>query len=96
MTRIGPVAVRQPRVRDREAEAGAPGRVRVTPAILPPYTRCSKSTETPLPILYLKRSVDISPSALPRRHRCEQPPPPRPHFLFDHDDIEIAMPAYRK
>lgn len=54
MTGIGPVAVRQPRVRDREAGAGDPGRIRFTPAILPPYLRRSKSIETLLPILYLK------------------------------------------
>jgi putative transposase len=36
MTGIGPVAVRQPCVRDREAAAGDPGRIRFTPAILPP------------------------------------------------------------
>ena len=54
MTGIGPVAVRQPRVRDREAAADAPGRIRFTPSILPPYMRRSKSIETLLPILYLK------------------------------------------
>jgi transposase-like protein len=54
MTGIGPVAVRQPRVRDREVAAGDPGRIRFTPAILPPYMRRSKSIETLLPILYLK------------------------------------------
>jgi transposase-like protein len=54
MTGIGPVAVRQPRVRDREAAAGDPDRIRFTPAILPPYLRRSKSIETLLPILYLK------------------------------------------
>lgn len=54
MTGIGPVAVRQPRVRDREAAAGDPSRIRFTPAILPPYLRRSKSIETLLPILYLK------------------------------------------
>jgi len=54
MTGIGPVAVRQPRVRDREAAAGDPGRIRFTPGILPPYLRRSKSIETLLPILYLK------------------------------------------
>ena len=37
MTGIGPVAVRQPRVRDREAGADDPGRIRFTPAILPPF-----------------------------------------------------------
>ncbi len=54
MTGIGPVAVRQPRVRDREAAADDPGRIRFTPAILPPYVRRSKSVESLLPILYLK------------------------------------------
>jgi transposase-like protein len=52
MTGIGPVSVRQPRVRDREAEAGEP--IRFTPAILPPYARRSKSLEVLIPILYLK------------------------------------------
>jgi transposase-like protein len=54
MTGIGAVTVRQPRVRDREAAAADPGRVRFTPAILPLYARRSKSIETLLPILYLK------------------------------------------
>jgi len=42
MTGIGPAAVRQPRVRDREVSAADPGRIRFTPAILPPYVRRSK------------------------------------------------------
>jgi putative transposase len=54
VTGIGPVVVRQPRVRDREAAAGDPGRIRFTPTILPPYIRRSKSIEVLLPILYLK------------------------------------------
>ena len=54
MTGIGPVAVRQPRVREREAAAADPGRIRFTPAILPPYVRGSKSVESLLPLLYLK------------------------------------------
>ena len=54
MTGIGVVPVHQPRVRDRAAAAGDPGRIRFTPAILPPYLRRSKSLETLLPILYLK------------------------------------------
>jgi hypothetical protein len=49
-----PVAVRQPRVRDREADATDPDRIRFSPSILPPYLRRSKSIETLLPILYLK------------------------------------------
>ena len=52
MTGIGPVAVRQPRVRDRQATD--PGCIRFSPSILPPYMRRSKSIETLLPILYLK------------------------------------------
>jgi hypothetical protein len=40
-------------VRDRQV-AHHPGRIRFTPAILPPYIRRSKSIETLLPILYLK------------------------------------------
>lgn len=54
MTGIGPIAVRQPRVRDRGAAADAPERIRFTPTILPPYARRSKSLEVLLPILYLK------------------------------------------
>ena len=52
MTGIGPVAVRQPRVRDREV--GENGRIRFSPSILPPYARRSKSLEVLIPILYLK------------------------------------------
>jgi transposase-like protein len=54
MTGIGPVAIRQPRVRDRGAGGDDPARIRFTPAILPPYVRRSKSIETLLPVLYLK------------------------------------------
>jgi transposase-like protein len=51
-TGIGPVAVRQPRVRDR----GATGtdRIRFTSAIVPPYARRSKSLDVLLPALYLR------------------------------------------
>ena len=52
MTGIGAVAVRQPRVRDREATDGE--RVCFTPSILPPYARRSKSLDVLIPILYLK------------------------------------------
>ena len=68
MTGIGPVAVRQPRVRDREATATDPGRIRFSPSILPPYMRRSKSIETLLPILYLK-GVSTGDS-LRRWRRC--------------------------
>ena len=54
MTGIGPVAVRQPRVRDRGADAKDAGRIRFTSAILPPYARRSRSLEALIPILYLK------------------------------------------
>ena len=43
MTRIGPVAVRQPRVRDREGVGGE--RIKFSPGILPPYARRTKSLE---------------------------------------------------
>ena len=42
MTGIGAVTVRQPRVRDREADAADPDRIRFSPSILPPYMRRSK------------------------------------------------------
>ena len=50
MTGIGPVGVRQPRVRDRGAGDDA-GRIRFTPAILPPYARRSRSLEVLIPML---------------------------------------------
>ena len=52
MTGIGPVAVRQPRVRDRAAAEGE--RIRYSPAILPLYARRSKSLAVLIPVLYLK------------------------------------------
>jgi len=52
MTGIGPVTVRQPRVRDREAAGGE--RIRFRPSILPPYARRTRSLEVLIPILYLK------------------------------------------
>src|SRR5262245_45237284 len=55
MTGIGPVAVRQPRVRDREASAAE--RIRFNPTILPPYARRTKSLEVLIPILYLNRTT---------------------------------------
>jgi putative transposase len=47
-TGVGAVAVKVPRVRDRE------GTIRFTSAILPPYLRQTKSLEELLPWLYLK------------------------------------------
>jgi transposase-like protein len=54
MTGIGPVSVRQPRVRDRGVAATNAERIRFTPAILPSYARRSRSLEVLIPILYLK------------------------------------------
>jgi transposase-like protein len=54
MTGIGPVAVQQPRVRDRGARAADPERIRFTSAILPPYARRTRSLDVLLPILYLR------------------------------------------
>jgi putative transposase len=52
-TGIGPVPVRQPRVRDRAA--GLPqAKIRFTSAILPRYLRRTRSLEELLPWLYLK------------------------------------------
>ena len=59
MTGIGPVAVRQPRVRDREAAADDPGRIRFSRPSCRPMRR-SKSIETaadPLPEGYLDRRL---------------------------------------
>ena len=52
MTGIGPVAVRQPRARDREGAEGE--RIRYSPSILPRYARRSKSLGVLIPVLYLK------------------------------------------
>jgi putative transposase len=50
-TGIGPVEVRQPRVRDRGKGSE---RIRFTSAILPPYARRTKSLDALLPVLYLR------------------------------------------
>jgi putative transposase len=49
MTGIGPVAVRQPLVRDRAS--GGSERIRYSPSILPRCARRSKSLEVLIPIL---------------------------------------------
>lgn len=51
LTGIGPVAVKQPRVKDRRP---AQQREKFTSAILPPYLRKTKSIEELIPWLYLK------------------------------------------
>ena len=51
LTGIGPVAVRQPRVRDRRPEDE---REEFSSKILPPYLRKTKSLEELIPWLYLK------------------------------------------
>jgi len=51
MTVVGSVAVKAPRVRDREDQAE---KVRFTSSILPPYLRKAKSVEELPPWLYLK------------------------------------------
>jgi putative transposase len=51
-TGIGPVAVQQPRVRDRGAADAE--RIRFSSAILPPYARRTKSLDALLPVLYLR------------------------------------------
>ena len=54
MTGIGPVAARQPRVRDRQAAVEGATPVKFRPTILPPYARRSKSLEVLIPLLYLR------------------------------------------
>lgn len=51
-TGIGPVEVRQPRVRDRSAADG--NHIRFSPTILPPYARRTRSLDALLPVLYLR------------------------------------------
>jgi len=59
LTGLGPVAVRQPRVRDKRprdengSENGQAG-PRFTSKILPPYLRRTPSLDAPIPALYLK------------------------------------------
>ena len=54
LTGLGPLAVRQPRVRDRGAAANDPERIRFSSTLLPPYARRTKSLDVLLPILYLR------------------------------------------
>ncbi len=63
MTGIGPVKVRQPRVRDREAAAGDPGRIPFTTVNLPPYLPPRRFDRTPPPGL-------PPPRPPPRRRIC--------------------------
>ena len=51
-TGIGPVTVRQPRVRNRGGANGE--RIRFSSTFLPPYARRTKSLDALLPILYLR------------------------------------------
>jgi transposase-like protein len=52
-TGIGQIAVKAPRIRDRQPDP-CKGKIRFTSTILPPYLRRTKSIETFLPWLYLK------------------------------------------
>ncbi len=52
LTGVGPIAVTQPRVRDRRPASG--GREKFTSKLLPPYLRKAKSIEELIPWLYLK------------------------------------------
>jgi transposase-like protein len=51
-TGVGPVRVRQPRLRDRDATDSPP--IRFSSSILPPYARRTKSLDALLPVLYLR------------------------------------------
>ena len=64
LTGVGPLELRQPRVRDKSPDPA--GRVRFSSQILPPYLRKTKAIEELIPWLYLKgiSSGDFS-EALP-------------------------------
>jgi hypothetical protein len=53
-TGIGPVPVRQVKLRDRGAGANEAERIRFTSAILPRWARRTRSLDALLPILYLR------------------------------------------
>jgi putative transposase len=53
-TGIGPVPVRQVKLRDRGADEDGAGRIRFTSAILPRWARRTRSLDALLPILYLR------------------------------------------
>ncbi len=52
LTGVGPLELRQPRVRDKSADASE--RVTFSSQILPPYLRKTKAIEELIPWLYLK------------------------------------------
>ncbi len=56
LTGIGPVAVRRPKVRDRDADGN--NRIRFTSAILPRFARRTRSVEAVLPTLLLAWFVE--------------------------------------
>ena len=56
---IGPVEVKRPKLRDRAAGEAAADRIRFTSAILPRWSRRTRSLDALLPILYL-RGVSMS------------------------------------
>jgi len=68
LTGIGPVGVRQPRVRDRGAADDA-GSIRFTPAILPPYARRSRSLEV-LTVVALHPGARVTPIAAGNARKC--------------------------
>jgi len=53
-TGIGPVAVQRPKLRDRAASEAGADRIRFTSAILPRWSRRTRSLDALLPILYLR------------------------------------------
>ena len=78
-TGIGPVSVRQPRVRDR-----GDGAIRFTSAILPRYLRRAKSLEDLLPWLYpFLRKIGVFINARIRRLHS-----PSPRFSYSSEHID--------
>ena len=76
MTGIGPVGVRQPRVRDRGVAAENAERIRFTPAILPPYVAAHQepggADPDPLPEGHLDRRFRGG-ACCPARQGCAGP-----------------------
>ena len=67
-TGIGPVAVQRPKLRDRAVNEAAADRIRFTSAILPRWSRRTRSLDALLPILYLR---GVSMSGEPLGSTCD-------------------------
>jgi len=76
LTGAGPLAVQQPRVRDR-ADKDAPDRISFSSTIVPPYLRRSPSVNTLIPWLYLK-GISAAAWVTPSSRSWGRTPPTSP------------------